>query len=82
VASKRLGPSADVRAFLVDVSESGMDAHVGPPALTILGSRGAAARSLKRLVLGSTCEYVVKAAAAPLCVVPPLADVAPTIPPV
>ena len=67
----------DVRDLLVDLSETGLDARVGPPALLLLGTRGASARSLKRLVLGSTAEYVVKAAACPLCVVPPLVETAP-----
>lgn len=65
----------EVRDVLVDLSESGFDARVGPPALLVLGTRGPQAR-LKRLVLGSTAEYVVKAAACPLAVVPPLVETA------
>ena len=66
----------DVRDLLVDLSESGLDARVGPPDLLLLGTRGASARSLKRLVLGSTADYVIKAAACPLCLVPPLVETA------
>ena len=67
----------DMRDLLVDLSETGLDARVGPPALLLLGTRGASARSLKRLVLGSTAEYVIKAAACPLCLVPPLVEAVP-----
>ena len=74
VTVRRLGPHSDVRDALVDITETGLDAAQGPPALLVLGSRGAAARSLKRLVLGSTADYVVRAAAAPLCIVPPLEE--------
>jgi hypothetical protein len=35
-----------------------------------LGTRGESARSLKRLVLGFTTEYVVITSACPPCVVP------------
>lgn len=59
-------------AHLVDLSESGLDATQGPPDLMVLGSRGEAAMSLKRLVLGSTADYVLKMAACSVLLVPPL----------
>ncbi len=69
-----MGRDFSMADWLVDCSESGVDVHLGPPDVIVLGSRGERARSLKRLVLGSTCAYVVKCAATALCVVPPLAE--------
>ena len=74
VRVRHVGAHTDVRDFLVDLSERGLEAAVGPPALIVLGARGAGARSLRRLVLGSVTEYVAKAAATSLCIVPPLAE--------
>ena len=76
VATYAVPPARDVRDQLVDLSETGLDARVGPPELLVMGTRGESARSLKRLVLGSTAEYVVKTSACPLCVVPPLVETA------
>jgi nucleotide-binding universal stress UspA family protein len=74
VSVRHVGPHTDVRDFLVDLSESGLEAAVGPPALIIMAARGVGARSLRRLVLGSVTEYVAKAAATSLCIVPPLTE--------
>ena len=72
VALIRCKASTELPAHLVDLSETELDATQGPPDLMVLGSRGEAATSLKRLILGSTADYVLKMAACSVLLVPPL----------
>ena len=73
----RLRPDADIRDWLVDMSETGPSAQAGPPIAIVIGTRGESASSLKRLVLGSTAEYVLRMAATTVVAIPPLVDLTP-----
>ena len=71
----RLHPSADVRDYLVDLSEAGPSVDLGPPVSIVVGTRGGAIwSSLKRLVLGGTADYVLRMAATTVFAVPPLVE--------
>ena len=76
----RLHADADVRDYLVDLSETGPSVDLGPPVSIVVGTRGEATSSLKRLVLGGTADYVLRMAATTVVAVPPLVELTPGAP--